>query len=104
MKAITIFYNVANDDEVLALLEGQGVTEYSKLPRTAGRGAVSGPRLDDHVWPGYNVTIIVIVSDALAPKLMAALQSFRDGPVGRRTGIYAYQTAVEAVLAPPAGK
>ena len=101
MKAITIFYNVANDDEVLDILEELNINEYSKMPRTAGRGNVSGPRLDDHVWPGYNITIILIVADTLAPKVMTALQDFRDGPVGSRTGIYAYQTAVEAVLATP---
>ena len=45
----------------------------------------------------------IVVEDAKAGEVMAALQAFRDGPMGRRTGIFAYQTPVDAVLAPPAG-
>ena len=101
MKSITVFYNIATDIEVMELIIGLGVSEYSKMPRTTGKGLVSGPRLDDHVWPGYNVTLIMVVTDEMAPRIMAALQEFRNGTIGSRTGIFAYQTAVEAVLAPP---
>ena len=101
MKCITVFYNVATDDEVTEIIEKAGVSEYSKIPRCQGKGNVSGPRFDDHVWPGFNNAMVMIVEDALAPKVMAALQAFRNGPMGRKTGIFAYQTAVEAVLAPP---
>ena len=101
MKSITDFYNIATDIEVMELIIGLGVKEYSKMPRTTGKGLVSGPRLDDHVWPGYNVMLIMVVADEDAPRIMAALQEFRDGPTGSRTGIFAYQTAVEAVLMPP---
>ena len=101
MKAITVFYNIATDSEVMDLILKLGVHEYSKMPRTTGRGVVSGPRLDDHVWPGFNVTLIMVVADELAPKIMTELQTFRDGPLGSRTGIYAYQTHVEAALLSP---
>ena len=101
MKSITVFYNIATDIEVMELIVGLGVREYSKLPRTTGKGLISGPRLDDHVWPGYNATLIMVVPDADAPRIMTALQAFRDGPIGSHTGIFAYQTAVEAVLTPP---
>ncbi len=101
MKCITIFYNVATEEEVMAIIEAAHVGEYTKIPRCQGKGAITGPRLDDHIWPGFNVTLVLVVEDAVAPVLMAALQTFRNGPMGRRTGIFAYQTAVEAVLAPP---
>ena len=102
MKCVTVFYNIATDDEVMAILAGCGVAEYTKFPRCQGRGDVSGARFDDHVWPGFNAGLVMVVADAKAPEVMAALQAFRDGPMGRMTGIYAYQTPVEAVLAPPA--
>lgn len=102
MKCITAFYNVATDDEVMEILDEVGIEEYSKIPRCQGKGQQTGPRLDSHVWPGFNVTLIIVVNDDMATKLMQALQTFRDGPTGRRTGIYAYQTTVEAELAPPA--
>ena len=101
MKCITVFYNVATDDEIIEIIEKAGVSEYSKIPRCQGKGNVSGPRFDDHVWPGFNNAIVMILDDPLAPKVMAALQAFRNGHMGRKTGIFAYQTAVEAVLAPP---
>lgn len=101
MKCITVFYNVATDDEVMNIIKAAGISEYSKIPRCQGRGNVTGARLDDHVWPGFNVTLILVVKDPIASILMTALQQFRDGPMGSRTGIFAYQTAVEALLAPP---
>ena len=101
MKCITAFYNVATDDEIMEILDEVGIEEYSKIPRCQGKGLTTEPRLDSHVWPGFNTTLIIVVEDNVAPKLMNALQAFRDGPMGRRTGIYAYQTAVETELTPP---
>ena len=101
MKSITVFYNVATDSDVMAILRDAGVKEYSKIPRTHGVGETTGARTDDHVWPGYNSIVVMVVADAEAPRVMAALQKFRDGPKGSRTGIFAYQSAVEAVLSPP---
>ncbi len=101
MKCITVFYNVATDQEILSILESLGIAAYSKIPRCQGKGPTTGPRLDSHVWPGFNVTLITLVEDAIAPQLMQALQDFRNGPTGRRTGIHAFQTSVEAMLTPP---
>ncbi|MGI5869112.1 MAG: PG0541 family transporter-associated protein [Kiritimatiellia bacterium] len=103
MKCITVFYNIAGDDAVMDVLARCGVDEYSKFPRCQGRGRVSGARHDDHVWPSYNAGLVMVVPAAKAVEVMAALQAFRDGPLGRRIGIFAYQTPVDAVLAPPAG-
>ena len=74
MKCVTVFYNIATDDEVMAILADCGVAEYTKFPRCQGRGNVSGARSDDHVWPGFNVTLILVVEDPTAPILMTALQ------------------------------
>lgn len=101
MKCITVFYNGATEEEVMAILDSVGVSEYTKIPRCQGKGSITGARLDDHVWPGFNVALVLVVEDLVAPKLMAALQEFRNGPMGRRTGLFAYQTPVDAVLAPP---
>ena len=101
MKSRTVFYKVAIDSDVMAILRDAGITEYSKIPRTQGVGAATGARTDDHIWPGYNSIVIMVVPDDTAPHVMAALQKFRDGPKGSRTGIFAFQSPVEAVLAPP---
>ncbi len=101
MKCITVFYNVSISDEVIAAICGAGVKEYSIIPRTHGCGATSGARFDDHVWPGYNSVLVMVVDADVAPKVMEALQTLRNTPRGGRSGLYACQTAVEAALLPP---
>ena len=101
MKAVTITYNISTDDEVREVLRRVRITEYTRIPRVMGIGAVTGPRMDDHVWPGYNAMIVACVSDHHADTIMQALQEFRDGPTGRRTGIFAWVSPVEKTLDPP---
>ena len=74
MKCITIFYNVATDEEITEILKNTGIEEYTKIPRCYGKGNVTGPRMDDHIWPGFNISLVAVVTDEMAPKLMAALQ------------------------------
>ncbi len=101
MKAITICYNISTDEEVREILRRVRITEYTCVPRVTGVGAVTGPRMDDHTWPGYNAMVVACVSDHHADTIMQALQEFRDGPTGRRTGIFAWISPVDAVLQPP---
>lgn len=101
MKCITVFYNVSISDEVIAAICEAGVKEYSVIPRTHGCGATSGARFDNHVWPGHNSVLVMVVDASSAPKVMDALQKLRNTPRGRRSGLYAYQTAVEAALQSP---
>ncbi len=101
MKELTVVFNVSITDEVLELLRARGVEEYTLFPRCHGVGKVTGPRNDDHTWPGFNATVIAVVEDPVAKQAMAALQEFREGTSGRKAGVFAYVKAVEAVLAPP---
>ena len=101
MKSVTIIYNVSTDEEVQEVLRRLRISEYTRIPRVMGVGAVTGPRMDDHVWPGYNAMIVACVSDHHADTIMQALQEFRNGPTGRRTGVFAWMSPVEAALEPP---
>ena len=101
MKAVTIIYNISTDEEVQEVLRRMRITEFTRIPRVMGVGAVTGPRMDDHVWPGYNAMIVACVSDHHAETIMQALQEFRNGPTGRKTGIFAWLSPVEAALTPP---
>jgi|LSQX01.1.fsa_nt_gb hypothetical protein len=101
MKCITVFYNVSISDNVISTICKAGVKEYSIIPRTHGCGGVTGPRFDDHVWPGYNSIMIIIAPGDVATAVMDALQKLRNTAKVRRTGLYAFQTAVEATLTPP---
>lgn len=93
MQALWILYDIVLDAEILALLKKHGIAAYTRWPRLTGTGPQSGPRLDDHVWPGANAAILTLQPPEVLPPVMAALQTLRD-EVGRQTGLYAFTTPV----------
>ena len=98
MKAVTAIFNVAIEEEVQEVLRRCGVRHFTQWPRVVGQGPTTGPRMDNHVWPGATSALESIVEDAQAGPLMDALQALRDSPAGRQAGLYAFQTAVERAL------
>lgn len=97
MKMILAIYNVAIDNEVMDAVQAVGVKCYTKWPRVIGEGQQTGPRLDDHIWPGANAMMMMVVDAALAPKVMEALQKLRD-TIGKTEGVKAFMMNVEAQL------
>lgn len=97
MQALWIIYDIVLDTEVLALLKAHNVAAYTRWPRLTGTGPQSGPRLDDHVWPGANAAILTLQSPEVISPIMAALQTLRD-EVGTQTGLYAFTTPVLSAL------
>jgi nitrogen regulatory protein PII len=68
MKLVFIVYGNAIDPDVSEALEELGLTSYTKWREVFGKGATSGPHLGDHVWPGVNsMLMIVLDDDQLAP-------------------------------------
>ena len=98
MKAVTVSFNVSVEEEVLAAVRSAGVTAFTQWPRIVGQGPETGPRMDSHIWPGANAGLLMVVDDALAGRVMDAIQELHASPVGRQAGIFAYQTAVERCL------
>ena len=93
MKAVWIFYDIVLDATILALLKEVSPGGYTRWPRLTGDGPQSGPRLDDHVWPGANAALLAVRDDAAASALLTRLQALRD-KVGTLTGIWACTTPV----------
>ena len=102
MKELSVIYNVSVSSEIIDGLASVGVREYTIVPRCHGRGGVTEPRMDDHVWPGLNSMLLAVVEDSLAAKAMGKLQELRDGNIGK-AGLYAYVKSVESALVPPRG-
>ena len=98
MKSVTAIFNVAIEEEVLAVLRGLGIEAFTQWPRIVGQGPETGPRMDSHVWPGANSGLLLIVDDDMAARVMEELQKLHDSPVGRQAGLFAYQAAVERCL------
>jgi nitrogen regulatory protein PII len=98
MKMVLAVYNMAVDEEVMEAVRQAGVKCYTKWPRVLGEGQTTGPRLDDHIWPGANCVTMMVVPDELAPKVMETLKGLRD-TIGQKEGVKAFLLNVEQQLA-----
>ncbi len=94
LKMLFIVYNISIQQEVMDILEAEGVTCFTRWPRLVGRGIKTGPRLDNDVWPGANAAVMTVVEEEQAGKLMQAIQAFRN-EIGEHEGIKAFQLPVE---------
>ena len=94
LKMIMIVFNISIQEEVLEVVQGLGVTCYTRWPRVVGKGTTTGPKLDDNVWPGANSALITVIDDDAAADLMAAIQKLRD-EIGAHEGVKAFQIPVE---------
>ncbi len=97
MKMVLAVYSVAADDEVMEAVRAAGVKCYTKWPRVLGEGQKTGPRLDDHIWPGANCVTMIVVPDELAAGVMEVIQGLRE-TIGQQRGIEAYLLNVEQQL------
>ena len=93
MKAVWMMHDVVLADEIQDLLDELGIIGLSRWKRMTGRGPKSGTRMDNHVWPGANAGVVVVVDDELAARLLGRLQALRD-EVGAKTGVWAFTTPV----------
>lgn len=97
MKMILAIYNIAVDTEVMEAVHQVGVKCYTKWPRVIGEGQQTGPRLDDHIWPGANTMMMMVVPDQTAAKVMEALKGLREA-IGKTEGVKAFLLNVEGQL------
>lgn len=66
-------------DQVIQLLDNNGVTSYQIIDRVLSRNEKGSPRFDTAVWPGYNVIITMqISSDEEANRIIAMLKGFNS--------------------------
>lgn len=74
MKAVFIVYNQAYGNEVVELLDAQGLRGFTRFDGVSGRGSVTGiPHFDNHAWPEYNDALLVITEEEKVQPLLDAL-------------------------------
>lgn len=76
MKLLFITYDADFDEEVMEILNSQGITGFTKWDRVLGKGKNSEPRLDNAVWPGFNCAVAAVISDEEQEKIMETLTKF----------------------------
>ncbi len=96
MKAIFISYNQALNDRVMEVLDRHYARGFSKWELTHGRGSIDGePHYGSHAWPSMNSSILTIVDENKASRIM---DSLRDLDRQTTQGIRAFVWNVEDQL------
>lgn len=93
MKMVMVVYNEAVDQEVMEILEGCAMKNYTKVLGVYGRGATSGTHLGDDIWPGRNNILYVACDEAQARQMLSCAKELKK-KIGRE-GIKAFLLPIE---------
>lgn len=77
MKMVMVTYNEAVDEEVMEVVNGCGVENYSKIRRTFGKGTASKTHMGTDVWPGLNNILYVACDDMQADQIVSGINDLR---------------------------
>ena len=76
MKAILITYNQAYYEDIVAVLNMNGVKGYTEWDEIKGHGGVEGePHLGSHAWPTLNNAIISVMEDERVDGVLSELHA-----------------------------
>ena len=93
MKMLMIIYNEALDNEIMEILDGCIVKNYTKISQVFGRGTSSGTHLGNDIWPGLNNIIYVACEEPQVRDMLLSIKSLKS-KVGHE-GIKAFVLPVE---------
>ena len=93
LKMAMIVYNEALDDEVMEVLEGCAMKNYTKISGVYGRGAASGTHLGNDIWPGRNNILYVACEEKQARQMLSCVRELRKS-LGKE-GIKAFLLPLE---------
>ena len=95
MKMVMVTYNEAIDVEVMEVLDGCGLVNYTKVTRVFGKGKTSGTHLGSQVWPGLNYILYVACEDTQVKQLVLGITNLRK-TLGRE-GVKAFVMPLEQI-------
>ncbi len=78
MKMVMICFNEAMDDEVMEVLEGCALQNYTKIEGAHGRGTASGTHMGNDIWPGLNNVLFVAGDEEKTAQLLACVRALRE--------------------------
>ena len=77
MKMVMVTYNEAIDVDVMEVLNGCGLLNYTKVTRVYGKGTTSGTHLGNDIWPGLNYILYVACEDAQVKQFVSGVMDLR---------------------------
>jgi hypothetical protein len=95
MKMVMITYNEAIDTEVMEVLSGCALKNYTKILGAFGKGSASGTHLGNDIWPGKNNILYVSGEEKQTQQLISCIKELRK-KLGKE-GIKAFVLPVEEV-------
>jgi hypothetical protein len=94
-KMVMVAYNEAIDTEVMEILAGCALKNYTKVTGAFGRGETSGTHLGNDVWPGRNNILYVLCEEGQAKQILSGIRKLRE-KFGQE-GLKAFVLAVEEI-------
>jgi len=95
MKMVMLTYYEASDIEVMEVVNGCGLQNYTKVTRVHGKGTTSKSHMGTEVWPGLNNILYVACDDAQADQIVIGINNLRKS-LGKE-GIKAFVMPLEQV-------
>jgi hypothetical protein len=94
---VMISYNEAIDMEIMEVLEGCVMKNYTKILGVFGKGNTSGIHSGDDIWPGRNNILYVACEEKDASKILNCTKELRK-KMGRE-GVKAFVWDLEDMTA-----
>jgi len=95
MKMVMVTYNEAIDIEVMEVLNGCGLANYTKITRVSGKGTTSGTHLGNQIWPGLNYILYVACEDTQVKQVVLGVTNLRK-TLGKE-GVKAFVMPLEQI-------
>ncbi len=92
---VMISYNEAIDMEVMEILEGCAMENYTKVLGAFGKGDTSGIHRGDDIWPGRNNVLYVACEEKDAAQILCCVKALRE-KLGKE-GVKAFVWNIEGV-------
>ena len=93
MKMIMVVYNEAMDSEVMDILQGCALKNYTKVMGVFGKGSASGIHLGTDIWPGKNNILYVGCKEDEARQLLSCIKNLRR--MLKKEGVKAFMWDIE---------
>jgi nitrogen regulatory protein PII len=94
-KMVLVSYNEAVDEEVMEVLKGCVMKNYTKITGVSGKGTSSGTHLGNDIWPGWNNLLYIACDDKDARQIMQCVRELRK--TLSQEGIKAFVLPLEEV-------
>lgn len=97
MKAIFIAFNQAYYEDIISIMERNGINGFTYWDSVAGRGSHTGePHLGSHAWPTMNGAFLTMVEDGQVERFLKLLHKLDTQSEGQ--GLRAFVLNVEQTI------